>query len=51
MKNFFKSADTEEAVEILTLEDQMKVELLFEAYKKFSLTELEQKLGGNKFTL
>jgi len=29
----------------------MKLELLFEAYKKFSLSELEEKLGGNKFTL
>lgn len=50
MKNFFKSLE-EEQVSVTTLEDQMKVELLFEAYKKFSLEELESKLGGNKFFL
>ena len=38
-------------LEVLTLEEKMKLELLFEAYKKFSLSELEEKLGGNKFTL
>jgi hypothetical protein len=50
MKNLFRSAEIEE-LEVLTLEEKMKLELLFEAYKKFSLSELEEKLGGNKFTL
>jgi len=34
-----------------SLEDQMKVELLSIAFEKFTLSELEEKLGGNKFTL
>lgn len=34
-----------------SLEDQMKVELLSVAFKKFTISELEEKLGGNKFTL
>jgi hypothetical protein len=36
---------------IESLEDQMKAELLSIAFKKFTLSELEEKLGGNKFTL
>jgi hypothetical protein len=36
---------------IESLEDKMKAELLSIAFKKFTLTELEEKLGGNKFTL
>lgn len=32
-----------------TLEDVMKAELLNAVFKKFSLTELEEKLGGTKF--
>jgi|LauGreDrversion4_2_1035121.scaffolds.fasta_scaffold227461_3 hypothetical protein len=50
MKHLFRSAGIEEELENLTLEEQMKLELLFEAYNKFSLTELEEKLGGNRFT-
>lgn len=38
-------------LQIESLEDQMKSELLSIAFKKFTLTELEEKLGGNKFTL
>jgi len=34
-----------------TLEDEMKVELFAAAAKKFTLTQLEEKLGGNKFEL
>jgi chromosome segregation ATPase len=34
-----------------TLEDEMKVELFSIAAKKFTLTQLEEKLGGNKFQL
>jgi hypothetical protein len=34
-----------------SLEDQMKVELLSVAFEKFTLTELEEKLGGNRFNL
>lgn len=36
---------------IKTLEDEMKVDLLAVAFKKFTLDELEEKLGGNKFTI
>jgi chromosome segregation ATPase len=36
---------------IQTLEDEMKVELLQVLFNKYSLRELEEKLGGNKFTL
>lgn len=34
-----------------TLEDEMKVELLAVAAKKFTLVQLEEKLGGNRFQL
>jgi chromosome segregation ATPase len=34
-----------------TLDDEMKVELFAAAAKKFTLTQLEEKLGGNKFQL
>lgn len=34
-----------------SLDDVMKEELLEVAAKKFTLAELEQKLGGNKFQL
>lgn len=37
-------------VEIKTLEDQMKYELLMMAHNKFNLTQLEEKLG-TKFDL
>lgn len=50
MKNFLNPTEGEET-EITTLEEQMKLELLFEAYKKFTLSELERKLGGNKFNI
>jgi len=36
---------------IESLEDEMKMELLIVAFKKFNLTELEEKLGGNRFNL
>lgn len=36
---------------VTNLEEEMKVELLQVLFNKYSLTELEQKLGGNKFTL
>ena len=50
MKNFLNPTEGEKT-EIKTLEEQMKLELLFEAYKKFTLSELEEKLGGNKFNI
>lgn len=34
----------------LTLEDEMKMELLFEVYRKYSLTQMEEKIG-NKYNL
>jgi peptidoglycan hydrolase CwlO-like protein len=34
-----------------TLEDEMKCELFAEAAKRFNLTQLEEKLGGNRFQL
>jgi peptidoglycan hydrolase CwlO-like protein len=34
-----------------TLDDEMKVELFAAAAKKFTLTQLEEKLGGNRFQL
>jgi predicted nucleic acid-binding Zn-ribbon protein len=34
-----------------TLDDEMKIELFEVAAKKFTLTQLEEKLGGNKFQL
>ena len=34
-----------------TLEDEMKVELFVVAAKKFTLVQLEEKLGGNRFQL
>lgn len=34
-----------------TLDDEMKVELFAVAAKKFTLTQLEEKLGGNSFQL
>lgn len=34
-----------------TLEDEMKVELFAVAAKKFTLVQLEEKLGGNRFQL
>ena len=34
-----------------TLEDQMKSELFIVAAKKFTLVQLEEKLGGNRFQL
>lgn len=37
-------------ISVKSLEDEMKIELLFLAYKKFSLSELENKLG-NSFSL
>ena len=36
---------------IKTLEDEMKFDLLAVAFNKFTLDELEEKLGGNKFTI
>lgn len=36
---------------IKTLEDEMKFDLLALAFNKFTLDELEEKLGGNKFTI
>ena len=49
-----KISDLEDEVQefpVTNLEEEMKVELLQVAFNKYSLTELEQKLGGNKFTL
>lgn len=40
-----------ETVRVRSLEDQMKLELLMVAYNKFTITELEEKLGGNKFQI
>ena len=37
--------------EIQTLEEEMKMELLIVAFKKFTLAELEEKLGGTKYSL
>lgn len=37
--------------EIQSLEDEMKMELLIVAFQKFTLSELEEKLGGTKFSL
>jgi hypothetical protein len=37
--------------QIESLEDEMKIELFIVAFKKFTLTELEKKLGGNRFNL
>ena len=34
----------------LTLEDEMKMELLFEVYRKYSLTQMEERIG-NKYNL
>ena len=34
-----------------TLEDEMKIELFAVAAKKFTLVQLEEKLGGNRFQL
>lgn len=34
----------------LTLEDEMKMELLFEVYRKYSLTQIEERIG-NKYNL
>lgn len=34
-----------------SVDDQMKMELLIVAMKKYTLTELEERLGGNKFQL
>lgn len=34
-----------------SIDDQMKMELLIAAMKKYTLTELEERLGGNKFQL
>jgi peptidoglycan hydrolase CwlO-like protein len=34
-----------------TLDDEMKIELFEVAAKKFTLTQLEEKLGGNRFQL
>jgi predicted RNase H-like nuclease (RuvC/YqgF family) len=33
-----------------TLEEEMKMELLYEIYKKYSLTQIEEKIG-NKYNL
>jgi hypothetical protein len=43
--------DSQMNFEIKNLEDEMKVDLLAVAFKKFTLDELEEKLGGNKFTI
>ena len=43
--------DSQMNFEIKNLEDEMKVDLLALAFKKFTLDELEEKLGGNKFTI
>ncbi len=37
--------------EIKTLEEEMKMELLIVAFKKFTLEQLEEKLGGTKYSL
>ena len=37
-------------ISVNSLEDEMKIELILLAYKKFSLTELEERLG-NSFSL
>jgi len=34
-----------------TLDDEMKIELFAVAAKKYTLTQLEEKLGGNRFQL
>jgi|LakMenEpi03Aug12_release.lakeMendotaPanAssembly.Ray.scaffolds.fasta_scaffold6824941_1 hypothetical protein len=36
---------------IETLEDEMKMELLIVAFNKFTLEQLEEKLGGTKYSL
>jgi hypothetical protein len=46
-----KLEDQAQEFPIQTLEDEMKVELLQVLFNKYSLRELEEKLGGNKFTL
>jgi peptidoglycan hydrolase CwlO-like protein len=38
-------------LEVKTLEDEQRAELLYIAFNKFNLQELESKLGGNSFTL
>jgi len=43
--------ETEPLFPIRTLEDQLKVELLSIAFKKFTIGQLEEKLGGNSHTL
>jgi hypothetical protein len=44
-------SNIEENIKIETLEEVMKIELLLVAFKKFTLTELEEKLGGTKYSL
>jgi len=51
----FESSDLENEIEpkfsVHTLEDELKVELLAVAFKKFTLAQLEEKLEGNSHTL
>jgi|688.fasta_scaffold161645_6 hypothetical protein len=46
-----ENTDSQNEFVIETLEDEMKMDLLVVAFKKFTLDELEEKLGGNKFTI
>ena len=46
-----KLEDQAQEFPIQTLEDEMKVELLQVLFNQYSLRELEEKIGGNKFTL
>lgn len=43
--------ESKQTLEISNLEEEQKAELLVIAHKKFTLAELEEKLGGNSFTL
>jgi hypothetical protein len=51
MEALLENTDSQNEFVIETLEDEMKMDLLVVAFKKFTLDELEEKLGGNKFTI
>jgi hypothetical protein len=55
MENLYDLAESMSKIDpdfrIETLEDEMKMELLIVAFKKFTLEQLEEKLGGNKYSL
>lgn len=43
--------ETVDVFDVHSLDDEMKVELFQAAMKKYSLTQLEERLGGNRFQL